>query len=193
MPDNEEENSYSAALEKSRLEESLRDEEPTEVGSEKQGASKSLFGRITSGAEKAGRKFDAAAKAVASGQYAVWQAMWDLLAPTFGLSLFLIYVPIFSWIFKKTFPKSVSDKLPEPGEDGLLGFVPPPDPATAKFVMPFYGIVNKIVMLSLASILTLILLLLFLIIIIPPLLMIEATRSMLGPVGEALSWIFGGS
>lgn len=183
------ENDYQAALEETRLEESLIDLPEEDLG-EKQSGNKSILSRVGSRAKKAGGAFDAAKKAVATGQYAVWQAMWDALVPSFGLSLLLVYVPIFSWLAKKTFPDA-AQKLPDPGEDGMIGFVPPPDPATAKFVKPFYGMVNMITMFSLALLLTPILLIIFIAILAPPVLALHVLRTVLGPVGEILARIFG--
>lgn len=199
----QEENSYAAELEAARLEESLNDENrqtgefgPLANAIKNQGAQ--AIGTALGGpavgqlAKTAASQITSVSKAVATGQYAVWQAMWDFLVPSFGLSLFLVFVPLFSWIFKKTFPKSVADKLPEPGEDGMIGFVPPPTPGTAKFVTPLYGMVNKITMLGLALILILILMIFLMMIIIPPFLMYQTARTIFGPLGEIVSRIFGG-
>lgn len=189
MPITTAENDYQVALEEARLEESLIDH-PEDGEGEKKDKKGSILGRIGGRAKAAGGAFDAAKKAVATGQYAVWQAMWDALVPSFGLSLLLVYVPIFSWLAKKTFPDA-AQKLPDPGEDGMIGFVPPPDPATAKFVKPFYGMVNMITMFSLALLLTPVLLILFIAILAPPVLALHALRTVLGPVGEMLARIFG--
>lgn len=180
MPITSAENDYQVALEEARLEESLIDH-PEDGEGEREDRKGSILGRISGRAKAAGGAFDAAKKAVATGQYAVWQAMWDALVPSFGLSLFLVYVPIFSWLCN----------LLDPGDDGMVGFVPPPDPATAKFVKPLYGMVNKITMLTLAMLLTPVLLVLFIAILAPPVLALHALRTVLGPVGEMLARIFG--
>ena len=179
----QEENSYIAELEAARLEESLNEQEEDDQAPAKK--SGSLAGSLQSKSSQAKKKFNAAAKAVATGQYAVWQAMWEFLVPTFGLSLFLIYVPLSSWIFKKTFPESVSQYLPEPGEDGTL-FAPPPTPGTENFLTPLYGLINKIAMLGLPMILAFIVMFLILMIVLPPLLILETARAILGPLGERI-------
>lgn len=181
MPADTLENNYQAQLEKSRLQESLAEEENA-------GFLEALGGK----AKKAGKNFSTAAKGVASGQYAVWQTIWDFLAPTFGLSLFLIYVPIFSWLAKKTFPESIARMLPEPGEDGMLGFVPPPAPGVSGVITPLYGLVNKIAMGVLFMILTPIILLLLVVTIAPIVFAIDAFSQVLGPLGEIFNNLFGG-
>lgn len=181
MPADTLENNYSAELEASRLQESLAEEENA-------GFLEELGGK----AKKARKSFSTAAKGVASGQYAIWQAIWDFLAPTFGLSLLLIYVPIFSWLAKKTFPESIARMLPEPGEDGMLGFVPPPPPGAGGAIRPLYGLVNKIAMGVLFMILTPIILLLFVITIAPIVFAVDAFARVLGPLGEIFNNLFGG-
>lgn len=126
------------------------------------------------------------------GQYLIWQIMWETCVATFGLTLLLVYVPIGSWLIKKFGPSDIAKMLPEPGEDGLIGIVPPPDTKTAKYVKPFYGIVNLITMFSLGMILTLILFLLLIMIILPPFLILDMARRLFGPLGETISRIFGG-
>lgn len=179
------ENDYQTKLERTKLEESLQEESAAE-------ATAGRISAVSSKTGNAGASFSVAAKAVASGQYAVWQAIWDFFAPTFGLSLLLIYVPIFSWLAKKTFPDAIAKKLPEPGEDGMLGFVPPPTPQMSKLVTPLYGLVNKITMGVLFMIVTPILLLLLLIAIAPIALALRGISQMLGPIGQILSNLFGG-
>lgn len=205
----QEENSYMAKLERAMLDETLKGEADEDEDSPQMGrAANVLKNRAAeaigtalggkSGGEAAKKaaselkSFAQVARAVAAGQYVVWQAIWDLLVPSFGLSLFLVFVPIFSWISKNTFPQSISSALPEPGMDGMVGIVPPPDPKTAKFVLPLYGMVNKITMLGLAFILILVLMIGLLMIIIPPFLMYRTASAIFGPLGEMLSRIFGG-
>lgn len=183
------ENDYQAALEEARLTESLVNQSEENLG-ERKDKSGSILSRIGGRAKKAGTAFDATKKAVATGQYAIWQAMWDALIPSLGLSLLLVYIPIFSWLAKKTFPDA-AQKLPDPGEDGMIGFVPPPDPATAKFVKPFYGLVNMITMFSLALLLTPVLLIIFIAILAPPIIALHALRTVFGPIGDMLARIFG--
>ncbi|MBI2098964.1 hypothetical protein HYT45_00950 [Candidatus Uhrbacteria bacterium] len=188
------ENDYAARLEQSRLEESLADppdqEDSGEAAQEKESAG-GILERLGKKTQKTGKTLDAAAKAVATGQYAVWQIIWDAFAPTFGLSLLLIYVLIFSWLGKKFFPEAIAGKLPEPGEDGLLGIVPPPPPNVAKFVTPFYGLVNKLAMGVLFMILTPILLILFIAPFAPLIFAYQFGSTVLGPLGEILESLFG--
>ncbi len=190
------EDDYQSRLEQTRLEESLIEEQTEaeeaqeEMAPDKAGKDLGIFGKI----KKAGKSGTdtMASQGFARGQYVLWQSMWDLCVETFGLSLFLVYVLIFSWLTKKFGPSELANKLPAPGEDGMLGFVPPPDPKTAKYVAPFYGIVNMITMFSIALILSLILLIVFAAVLVPPLFALRLLQSVLGPLGQILGRIFGG-